>query len=291
MIALARTALRTAGADAGALYQRLSARSIDAAVREQGLAPLREELRRIVPDLSGQYTHAMDAEEYARYWERKARGLHAFQVQCALDALDRIDGDGKVIVDIGDSSGHHATYLRALAPTDKIVRIVGVNLDPVAVDKIRSRGGEAVLARAEEVSFEGISPDLVLSFETLEHLTDPLRFLHRLATESSARHLLVSVPYRRTSRFGGQLLRKHEEWLPSRLTPEETHLFELAADDWRLLAHFAGYRTVFMRRYLQYPLRHPLRVMAPLWRRLDFEGFIALFLERDLGLARRYTGW
>jgi hypothetical protein len=79
--------------------------------------------------------------------------------------------------------------------------------------------------------------------------------------------------------------------IPERITPEDVHLFELCPKDWELAAWFSGYRAVFTRLYRQYPRRGFLRMMAPVWRSLDFEGFACLFLVRDLSLAERYTGW
>ena len=34
-----------------------------------------------------------------------------------------------------------------------------------------------------------------------------------------------------------------------------------------------------------------LTVMAPVWRYLDFEGFLGLVLKRDRKLADRYKDW
>jgi hypothetical protein len=169
--------------------------------------------------------------------------------------------------------------------------VVSVNLDPVAVEKVRAKGGDAVLARAEEIDLEGVRPDLFMSFEMVEHLTDPIRFLHRLAERGSADHLLMTVPLSPVSRFGGADLRQPVSAMPARFTAEEVHLFELCPADWLLLARFAGWRPVFERRYLQYPERAPLRLAAPLWRKLDFPGFWGVLLERDLEVARRYADW
>ncbi len=241
VISIARTMLAPVGIEPGAVYQSLSAWSLRAALREQGLASLCDELRRIQPDLSTQYTAPLDAVEYERYWEIKMRGLHAFQTRCALDALATMEGEGLVVADIGDSSGNHARYLHALAPAGKLARFISVNLDEKAVEKIRARGGDAILCRAEELDLEGIRPDLIMSFETVEHLTDPLRFLHALAARGSADRTLITVPYRRVSRFGGNHMRLAEEVLPERMTAEEVHIYEFSPDDWTLLARFAGW--------------------------------------------------
>jgi 2-polyprenyl-3-methyl-5-hydroxy-6-metoxy-1,4-benzoquinol methylase len=290
-LSMVKRGLRGLGVDTTRLYQRLSAASIDAAIREQGLADLVERLRAVLPDVSDQYTAGFDRREYERFWERKMRGLHAFQIGCVLDALDVLGGGGKVLADIGDSSGNHAIYLKALAASGRVDRVVSVNLDPVAIDKVRAKGGDAVLCRAEEMDLEGISPDLFMSFEMVEHLTDPLRFLHRLATRGKAEHLLFTVPFRRRSRFGGIEVRESLDRLPARLTPEMVHIFELSPEDWRLLAYLAGFETVWTRLYRQYPVRGPLRLMQPLWERVDHEGFAAFFCRRDLSLASRYDGW
>ncbi len=290
-IAAVKSILKGLGVDTRALYQTLSAWSVKAAVREQNLEPLCDRLRAVLPDLHDQYTTDFDAAEYERYWEVKMRGLHAWQVRCVQEALDHVGGESLVIADIGDSSGNHAAYIKAVTKSGQVDRIISVNLDPVAVKKVRAKGGEAILSRAEELDLEGLRPDLFLSFEMVEHLTDPVRFFHRLATRARAEHLLVSVPYRRRSRFGGAHLRMPADAMPEKMTAEEVHIYEFCPDDWRLLARFGGYRTVFSRIYLQYPRFGLLRAAGPLWRMFDFEGFLALFLERDLTLAERYTDW
>ncbi|CAA6604990.1 conserved hypothetical protein [Rhodospirillaceae bacterium LM-1] len=280
---------KSMGLDTRALYQKLSAASLDAAAQEQGLAELREGLRKILPDIQDQYSAKLDENEYSRYWERKMRTLHAFQVRTALDAIAHVGGDNLVLADIGDSSGNHAAYIKALEP--RVSRVISVNLDPIAVEKVKAKGGDALLARAEDMDLEGVAPDMFMSFEMVEHLSDPIRFLHRLAERGKSPWLLMSVPYVRQSRFGGRELDLPLDALPSQMTAEELHLFELSPRDWLRLARISGFVPVFSRTYRQYPLKHPLVLTQPLWARLDFEGFFAVFLKRDLSLANRYTAW
>ncbi len=291
MLKLAKNLLNIAGFDAGKVYQSISAASLRAAIAEQGLGDMCDRLRQIVPDLRAQYTGGFDDAEYARYWESKMRGMHAWQVRLTLDALNHIGRQGQVIADIGDSSGNHGIYTKALAPAGQVARSIGINLDPVAVDKIKAKGAEAVLCRAEELDVEGINADLFTSFQMLEHLTDPVRFLHGLADRGSAEHLLLTIPYRRTSRFGGSHMRLPLDRMPESMTAEEVHIHEFSPEDWTLLARFAGWSPVFSKIYYQYPKRHPLVLSAPLWRALDYEGFLGLFLKRDLSLSRHYADW
>jgi SAM-dependent methyltransferase len=287
----AKKLARAVGIDTTATYQYLSTTSIEAAIKEQGLAELCQQLRKINPDVRDQYSGSFDEIEFARYWEKKMRGLHAWQVRSVQESLDHIGGENIVISDIGDSSGNHATYLKALARPGQISNVISVNLDPIAVDKINKKGGEAILSRAEDLDLHGIKVDFFMSFETVEHLTDPVRFLHSLATKGHAEYLFMSVPYRRKSRFGGTHLRQTDAALPEKLSAESVHIFELCPEDWLLLARFAGFKPVFTRFYFQYPKHSPLRLLAPMWRKLDFEGFFGVLLRRDLTLADRYQDW
>jgi len=194
-----------------------------------------------------------------------------------------------IIVDIGDSSGNHGIYAKALAPAGFIDRTISVNIDPVAVEKIRNKGCEALLCRAEDLNLGESKVDLFMSFEMLEHLTDPTRFLHRLATSGNSEYLLMSVPYLKVSRVGLDELRRPT--LPTKMTAEGMHIFELCPEDWLLLARFAGWTPIFKWIYRQYPRYSPLALTAPLWRKVDFEGFFAVLLKRDLSVAERYQDW
>jgi hypothetical protein len=291
MVRVFKKVARAVGLDPRWLYQNLSVASLNAAARDQGLDKLIANLRRVVPDLSGQYTTDFDSNDYDAYWEIKLRGIHAFQVQLAVDAIARVNKQTVTVADIGDSAGTHAIYINDIVGSDILNRFVSVNLDPIAVEKIKARGGDAILCRAEELDHKEINPDLYLSFETLEHLTDPLRFLHDLSSKGSAQFAAITVPYRKDSRFGGDLMRQPLSTMPQGLTAERTHIFELNPADWQQLARFAGWRAVETRVYRQYPMYHPLRAMAPLWRALDFEGFLGLILERDTALSDRYQDW
>lgn len=292
MLNIAKNLLKSAGVDTGKLYQSLSAASLRAAIREQDLEDLCQRLREVVPDLREQFTLGFDEAEYERYWEWKMRGMHAWQVRLTLGALEHIGKPGQVVADIGDSSVNHGLYTKALAPEGRVARSIGINLDPVAVEKIKGKGADAILCRAEELDVEGIKADLFTSFQMLEHLTDPVRFLHNLATRGETDYLLLTIPYRRTSRFGGEHMRLPIDPAAEEVhTAEEVHIYEFSPADWTLLARFAGWSPVFTDVYYQYPKRSPLALTAPLWRALDYEGFLGLFLKRDLSLADRYADW
>jgi 2-polyprenyl-3-methyl-5-hydroxy-6-metoxy-1,4-benzoquinol methylase len=291
MLRLIKTLLRAVGVDTTSLYQRLSAASVVAAAKEAGTHSLFERMEEIVPDLISQYTKQFDRTEYERYWKFKLRGLHAFQIKSVLDTLELIGGRDMTLVDIGDSAGTHAKIIAELAPAQTVKDIVSVNLDPGAIAKIKERGGKAILGRAEKLHEQNINADLYTSFEMVEHLLDPIGFFRNLAAEGRGDRILFSVPYVKKSRFGGYQLRNFNPDIYGELTPENFHIFELNPEDWEYLVRFAGFKTVFRRIYYQYPRRGLLRLMQPLWKKLDFEGFLIIYAERDDSIAKLYSGW
>lgn len=264
--------------------ERMRMRSILAAVREQGLVPLYERLSKLVPDITEQYSTFVLGSDYLR---TKVRAQHAFQISMVEKAFDRLEivpGEGVTLVDIGDSSGTHLQYLRGLYPA---IRSLSVNLDAEAVEKIREKGMEAVHARAEELDAYSIRADLFLSFEMLEHLSDPIRFLHDLA-QAECRGFVLTVPYMAKSRVGLHHLRRGQR---REVFAENTHIFELSPEDWRLIFQHSGWKILYERIYLQYPRTGVWRVAKPLWRRTDFEGFYGAILVRDHSWSRLYRDW
>lgn len=265
--------------------ERLEIWSLDAAIREQGLCELQRRLEQIVPDLSQQYTSDhLDS----KYLLLKVRGLHAFQVALASEAIQLMD-DAKApltLVDIGDSAGTHLTYLQALHKERKL-RCVSVNVDEEAVRKIKGKGMEAVCAPAEDLVARGLNADIYLSFEMLEHLWNPIRALRRLSEHTNCRALVITVPYVSESRMGLHHIRGDRRQVHN---PESTHIFELCPADWRLLFTHAGWSIRRQRLYLQYPRQGPLRVTKGVWKSLDFEGFWGAILERDHTWSSLYVG-
>ena len=110
--------------------------SLNSASKEQGFVELKQELEKIIPDLSEQYTSVKIEGDY---FVNKLRSLYAFQIdlaQTAISLLDKEKQENPTLVDIGDSSGAHLKYITALSglPGGNI-RAVSVNLDPEAVKK------------------------------------------------------------------------------------------------------------------------------------------------------------
>jgi 2-polyprenyl-3-methyl-5-hydroxy-6-metoxy-1,4-benzoquinol methylase len=269
-------------------------KSIEKALREQGLSQLANKLSEIVPDILHQYS-AFKVDTL--YLTKKVRGQHAFQislVQEAINILKRSAKDDLTIADIGDSAGTHIQYIRSLFSYQNI-RTISINLDPEAVKRIKERGFEAICARAEEIGEKyNITADIFLCFETLEHLMNPAEFLYKLSIKTKCKLFVITVPYLRSSRVGLHQIRNLNKQNLSRkkiMSAENTHIFELSPEDLQLLFKFAGWSVVFERIYLQYPRKHWLRITKNYWRMFDFEGFYGVILKKDSTWSKLYTGW
>lgn len=262
--------------------ERLLVRCLQRALREQGLLEMYARLLHIVPNIQQQYSSFSLETEYLTL---KVRGLHAFQVSLVQKALSLLEIDLSsrfTVVDIGDSSGAHVEYMRSLCENS---RSLSVNLDKEAVERIRRKGLEALHARAEDVASLGLTPDILLSFQTLEHLVSPISFLRSLSAGTPCRALVVTIPYLARSRVGLDYIRAAER---KGASSERVHVFELSREDWRLIFQFSGWRVLHDQTYLQYPRRGPLRAMKAYWKVMDFEGFYGAILGQDDSWSKLY---
>jgi hypothetical protein len=230
------------------------------AVKSQNLSSLFLTLKKIIPDLSEQYS----SSQIDYYFQLKVRALHVFQIGYVLKNI----GPHKNIADIGDSSGNHLKYIKHFHPD---INAVSVNLDPRAVERITKSGGKAVLCDAHKINESGIKAALALSFETLEHLENPLEFLRNLKKGGFER-VIITVPYRKYSRVGLHQYRNNVEGFGI----EDVHIFELCPRDWTLLFRYAGWKVDNYEIYYQYPWY--LSFMKYYWEKYDFEGFIGFTL-------------
>ena len=270
--------------------------SLNSASKEQGLNKIKIELEQIIPDLSEQYT-SFNVE--GGYVMNKLRSQHAFQVMLAQEAISLLNvskRDNHTIVDIGDSSGTHLSYLNSIGGGN--IRAISVNLDPVAVEKIKKKGFEAIESRAELLhehpDFEG-SADIFLSYEMVEHLLDPVSFLHAMATKSKCDYFVVTIPHLNRSRIGLHHIRQIDNGiaLDREVNAETTHIFELSPDDWDLIFRFSGWKIVKSVRYTQYPKNklNLLSLLRYVWRKLDFDGFYGVILQKDNKILKKYADW
>jgi len=273
------------------LLARMQLASLRSAAREQNLDQLSERLVEIVPDLTFQYTNFRVDNDFLRV---KTRSLHAFQIDLVIKAINYIpQNESMYVADIGDSSGTHLIYLNSILKNDMRfascnLNFLSVNLDPIAVDKIASKGIKAILCRVEDLydSYK-IKADLILSFEMLEHLHDPVSILDILSEKSVSEYFVLTVPYVSQSRVGLHHIRHGQNRV---VYPENAHIFEMSPTDWKLIFQHAGWKVVNEAIYRQYPFWSVWRLLKPIWKKLDFEGFYGVILKRDRTWAELYQG-
>lgn len=259
-------------------------RSLDFAAKEQGLKELAGRLQEIVPDIRDQYT-AFKLDD--PFYRAKARYQHAFQVSLVGKVINSFDNP--VVVDIGDSAGTHAQYIiRLYARPGREIKCLSVNSDAQAIQRIRQKGLEAIHARAEDLDSYHIGGDILLCFQTLEHLMDPCNFLHRLSPKTTAEYLIITVPYLRKSALGLPHARGARQ-TPS--TAENTHIFELNPQGWKLIFKHSGWSVFSEQIYRQYPRKNIFYLTRSVWQRLDFEGFYGVILKKDSTYSSQYLDW
>ena len=252
----------------------------------QGYRNLFFKLKKIVPNLKDQYTSFIVEGEYL---ETKVYIQHAFQVSLLIDAINGLTTkkQNTVLVDIGDSSGTHIIYLKDLVGD---LDAISVNLDADAVKRIKSKGLKAIECSAENINehpdFKN-KVDIFSSLEMLEHLENPIGFLKDMAKKAECKKFVITVPLLlRKSRIG---LHQIRNWGNNQVfNSETTHFFELCPDDWDLLFKFTGWKITKRVKYTQYPKKSLLFLFKYLWRKLDFDGFYGVILEKDDTYSSNY---
>lgn len=275
-----------------AIYNILNL-SLLASNKQRGEKELKDRLSIIVPELTNQYT-TFEIDMKNNYLVNKVRCQHSFQISLALQAINLLNKNNNItVVDIGDSAGTHLMYLNKLLK-DINIKALSVNLDPVAVEKIKSKGLNAILCRAEELHTrnqdwrEGAIADIFLSYEMLEHLFNPIAFLHDMALKSKCEYFVVTVPYVHRSRVACQFV---NNGLTGDFQAENTHIFEFSPADWDSIFKFSGWEIVYRDKYTQYPSFFPLNLTKYLWRKLDFDGFYGVVLQKNDKFSKRYLDW
>ncbi len=270
------------------LFNFFKLNSLKSAVKEQHLNNLMINISEISSDYYDHYNHVKIEGEY---WNFKVRALHAFQFKLIKKAISIIKEHKKkddiTIVDIGDSSGTHSNYIKNLINNDNL-KLLSVNLDPLAIEKIKQKGFEAVLSRAEDLQKYNINPDLFMSFQTIEHLNSPITFLKSISKNTNCDYFLMTLPYLSESRVALEHIRNNTT---DKVHAENIHIFELKPSDWELIFKHTGWEINYKNIFLQYPKKNPLRLLKSSWKKYDFEGFYGVILKRNSSWTDKYLDW
>ncbi len=148
------------------------------------------ELRRWWETMSDQQARVHEGEEHPieePHLRSALRLCHAWRVRVLRQRLGA-GLSGARILDVGDVDG---LMLKALGREG-----IGFNLSAAAVERIRANGVEARLGDGHRMPFDDASFDVVLCFETLEHVESPVALLDELARVCApGGRVYVSVPW------------------------------------------------------------------------------------------------
>ena len=135
--------------------------------------------------ICGQYTNLKLDNEFIKL---KVKAQHAWQLKFTLDFMQYsrfLDQENISIMEIGDSSGNFLCDLihhcRSLGYTGQI-NTFSINIDKNAINRIRRKGMKAGAIDVDSISFydsiivNEFTPDIVLMYQTLEHLYNPIYF-------------------------------------------------------------------------------------------------------------------
>lgn len=147
--------------------------------------------------------------------------------------------DGRRVVDAASGEGYGANYASAFAATT-----VGIDVSEEAVRHASERYPHAEFIQGDVCSFDYSEVDLVVSFETLEHLPEPEKFLEALARCRG--NVVVSTPNRATHSPGNGL---HD----APLNPFHTVEWTPAEFAELIRAHFPGRQVRFLSQEGRWP--------------------------------------
>ena len=270
------------------LFNLFKLNSLKSAAKEQNYKNTMTKLSEISSDYYDHYNHVKIEGEY---WNFKVRALHAFQFDLTKKAIEIIQQhkgkDNLTIVDIGDSSGTHSNYIKKLIQNNKL-KLLSVNLDPMAIEKIKQKGFEAILSKAEDLQKYNINPDLFMSFQTIEHLNAPIPFLKSISQNTNCDFFLMTLPYLSESRVALEHIRNNSN---EKVHAENIHIFELKPYDWKLIFKHTGWEVCYEKIFFQYPRKNPLRLLKSSWKKYDFEGFYGTILKRNSTWTDKYLDW
>jgi 2-polyprenyl-3-methyl-5-hydroxy-6-metoxy-1,4-benzoquinol methylase len=144
---------------------------VAANMTQQTLAPLQNTGERMVPESADRFT----------FWE------HVYRYGFASRFVER-----KRVLDIACGEGYGAAALRKAGAA----KVIGVDIaDDVCRHAREKYGLDARRGSAEQIPVADASIDVIVSFETIEHVSNPLRFLDEcLRVLVPNGRLIISTP-------------------------------------------------------------------------------------------------
>jgi len=151
---------------------------------------LDKKMKTLLPD---EQNFLLEDDERFHYGDCELNEI-ASQYVCRSFTIDRIkfirkcmeENDNFSVADLGDSNG---IFIRLMGKTG-----ISVNISDQTVKCLKNKKLDVVRANIEFLPFKNNSIDLVLLFETLEHVPNPVLLLWEIERVSK-KSLILSIPY------------------------------------------------------------------------------------------------
>lgn len=184
---------------------------------------------------------------------------------------------GKSVVDIACGIGMGTQLLRDAGAT----QVIGVDKDASALDYAREEYQDCIFVKsdAQHLPLDNSSADIIVSFETIEHLEDPARFLKECKRVLKSGGLFIcSTPNRSVNSWWGSNPYHLREFLPEEFL--------------QLAGSFFVDLEVYGQRRVLYPAFVGRRVISGLLEKVHLKTSVARLMARKppaISLDKRYT--
>lgn len=182
--------------------------------------------------------------------------------------------DYEVAVEIGATSDMFLKHVKAK-------KKIGINVLDVCVEQLNKQGITGLKTDGQRIPLAGNEADLVICFETLEHVPNPIPFLNELG-RIARNKLLLSIPWVAKTHIRA---RWHGMADPDRQPDSEFHVFEFDEDDFKKILSYTDFKVSTYQKLINYEAKYDILTNWCLRKYLYlgyFPAIQAYVLEKDV---------
>jgi SAM-dependent methyltransferase len=183
-------------------------------------------------------------------------------------------GDYEAVVEIGATSDMFLKHIKARQK-------IGINVLDACVEQLNRQGITGLKTDGQKIPIEDNEADLVICFETLEHVHNPISFLAELSRVTRNK-LLLSIPWVVNTNIRAKW---HGLTDPNGQPDSEFHIFEFNEEDFRKVLSHTDFKVSEYQKLINYTARYDPFTNWCLRRYLylgSFPAIQAYVLEKNL---------